>query len=83
MLMWGGGGDKETQENSVFKSIFNIIHMYTLGFRNITIHDKTSHGGNGKFALPNPARHQIDYYNIHSMIQSTFQSEHNIKINVQ
>lgn len=36
--------DKKAIRNRVFKIIFNIINMYALGFRNITINDKTSTG---------------------------------------
>lgn len=42
--MWVNLDQKEKNRNLCIQDYFNIINMYTLGFRNITINDKTSTG---------------------------------------
>lgn len=38
------GEHKKKRREQCIQDYFNIINMYTLGFRNITINDKTSTG---------------------------------------
>lgn len=70
LFLKGVNAERKSPKRCI-QDYFNIINMYILGFRNITINDKTSTGV--MVVCLGPIK-SINY-NIHIMIQSTFESE--------